>query len=541
VTLNAGLSASPQYAAGTNLATQGFPGVICGANGCDIRTVSGQPCDPTPGSVEFGLHNCTWNSSYYYLMDAAVGDIVQMPDAAQGLTNEPMKIIGINGLSWALQRAAFPGYRAEDHGSITTLGMVCATNFSADTVGWDFAGDPHGTGANPAYVIADATDGTSHSTFANTNGAGQTTNCLSGENNNCTAIKTGKSPGAYLNQPATVKVASFPSFAGNSPANKVNIIESYTASGPAAPTVANPNFVVQARLMETGNFNNWTSLGDDIYHLTVNLGAYTPKDSSLVAACQGLPLKDVSSAATSGSGPVLPLIRPYTYCYAKASGECYAGAAAGQMYAHCPAFDGDPSHNFIVPASQQLQKISQLRWDDPNTLGRDARPITTSFRAYNRYSSFWSARAVPDGSALLTYCDACGPAGNSSVFLMKLPPTVAWDGLDRTTFIPVTVNIHAGPRQAASALVKFGYAENGDPTDFNCTTRRDVCYAASVTLDPAAPFLWRSESPHGVACSSGCNIQIPGISGRVLYYQVEYRDQSNQVVGDGETYVTTVP
>jgi hypothetical protein len=252
-------------------------------------------------------------------------------------------------------------------------------------------------------------------------------------------------------------------------------------------------------------------------------------------------LKDVSSAATSGGGPVLPLIRPYTYCYAKASGECYAGAAAGQMYAHCPAFDGDPSHNFIVPASQQLQKISQLRWDDPNTLGRDARPITTSFRAYNRYSSFWSARAVPDGSALLTFCDACGPAGNSSVFLVKLPPTVAWDGLDRTTFIPVTVNIHAGPRQAASALVKFGYAENGDPTDFNCTTRRDVCYAASVTLDPAAPFLWRSESPHGVACSSGCNIQIPGISGRVLYYQVEYRDQSNQVVGDGETYVTTVP
>jgi hypothetical protein len=45
----------------------------------------------------------------------------------------------------------------------------------------------------------------------------------------------------------------------------------------------------------------------------------------------------------------------------------------------------------------------------------------------------------------------------------------------------------------------------------------------------------------GVDCSAGCTINIPAISGRVVYYRWRYRDGSGNVLGTSSTQVLAAP
>jgi hypothetical protein len=71
----------------------------------------------------------------------------------------------------------------------------------------------------------------------------------------------------------------------------------------------------------------------------------------------------------------------------------------------------------------------------------------------------------------------------------------------------------------------FGYAENGEmvATTFNCTTRQDACDVAAPTIQDE-PFSYASEGLAPTPCDSGCTIQVPAISGRLLYYQIIHGD-----------------
>ena len=76
------------------------------------------------------------------------------------------------------------------------------------------------------------------------------------------------------------------------------------------------------------------------------------------------------------------------------------------------------------------------------------------------------------------------------------------------------------------AYLRFGYAENGFGF-LNCTSRQESCVSVSTatTFSATDPFrLETSESASytPIACSSQCMIQVPAISGRVLYSQPLY-------------------
>jgi hypothetical protein len=105
------------------------------------------------------------------------------------------------------------------------------------------------------------------------------------------------------------------------------------------------------------------------------------------------------------------------------------------------------------------------------------------------------------------------------------------------------VTVQKGPEAALianDAIVEFGYAENGDPGSFYCTSRRESCVAVSGAVSPSIPFSYeQSETYSGAACSAGCTVAIPALSQRVLYYRWKYRNALGQVITDPIQAVVT--
>jgi hypothetical protein len=110
--------------------------------------------------------------------------------------------------------------------------------------------------------------------------------------------------------------------------------------------------------------------------------------------------------------------------------------------------------------------------------------------------------------------------------MAKLPPWPAPDGVDRSAFVPLPLQLTApAGLGVANAIVEFGYREfNG-----NCTTRKEACIANAPVIG-AVPFQFAGENPSGAPCPTTCAIAIPAVSQRILYYTVQYRDASNKVL-----------
>ena len=123
------------------------------------------------------------------------------------------------------------------------------------------------------------------------------------------------------------------------------------------------------------------------------------------------------------------------------------------------------------------------------------------------------------------------------------PPYPSQDGVARNTFIPEPVAIDPPPGSGVqSAIVEFGYAENGDPGSYYCTSRQETCVAASASVNTATPFYFeQSESYSGVPCGTGCTITIPAFSQRALYYRWKYLGSSGQVVESSNVHAVLTP
>jgi hypothetical protein len=160
---------------------------------------------------------------------------------------------------------------------------------------------------------------------------------------------------------------------------------------------------------------------------------------------------------------------------------------------------------------------------------------------------YWHGKPLSDASWLMFRSMYAGGAW-TDILLGKLPPYPPTDSVVRSTFQPIPVKLTPPPGLTVdNAVIQFGYAENGSPGSFFCTSRQEMCLATAATI-PATPFAFPSDGTNGLEsdiaglpCANGCTIAIPAISQRMLYYQVKYRDASNRTLATGRMEVTAIP
>ena len=291
-------------------------------------------------------------------------------------------------------------------------------------------------------------------------------------------------------------------------------------------------------------------------------GIITRKTQPTWAYCGMQPLIDASGAVT---GDVLSdtAADSYKYCVARKPGECRAAAQPGDIYVNCPnevkRNDGSYgcmwySQNQDIPVdicvgnmSAYLNSIVQVGFKSNDYTGALGRTLTRGLTRYKVIDPYWHGKALSDASWMLFRSMYTNGAW-TDVLLGKLPPYPPTDSVVRSTFqaIPVKLTPPAG-LAVDNAVIQFGYAENGSPGQFYCTSRQEKCLATAATV-PATPFLYASEGAggvetgvSGVPCANGCSVAIPAISQRLLYYQVKYRDGSNNTVATSEIEVVSVP
>jgi hypothetical protein len=373
--------------------------------------------------------------------------------------------------------------------------------------------------------------------------------CPANSNGNCVTIKTGADIPNFATQPPTTVPLAGPLFASAQGIGNTGIADTYVAPGPAVPPPGGASdFVIMARPIESDSgLNTITPLGGQTYKVSVNHDTPNVKSLPTMAVCGMHPMADVSGPASLINGPSAV---PFTYCIANSAGECIAGSKAGDVYANCPNYYGqnqgcsgteDDRGICLASNGSLLEKISQVSTTIRSGNGAEARPLTMAFHPYRVGPYYWNARVLPDGSWAVVRAPFFNKT-RAEMFLAKLPPWPAPDSITRSTFVPMTVSL-APPSElnASNAIIQFGYVENGQPTDFFCTSRHEACIAAAATVSEAAPFAFAGESPAGAPCTTTCTIQIPAIPQRVVYYRVQYRDASNQVLATGTLQATAVP
>ncbi|MEO8367817.1 MAG: hypothetical protein ABI806_01275 [Candidatus Solibacter sp.] len=268
----------------------------------------------------------------------------------------------------------------------------------------------------------------------------------------------------------------------------------------------------------------------------------------------GATIGDVLSDTTADS---------YKYCIARKSGECRSASAPGDIYVNCPNLvkrnggsygcmwymqnSETPVDVCIGNMSSYLNSIAQVGFKKNDFTGALGRTLTKGLAKYKIVDGYWHGKALADASWSM-FRTMLANGVWTDILLGKMPPYPPVDSVVRATFQPLPVKLSPPSGLGIdNAVIQFGYAENGPPDKYNCTSRQEACLATASTV-PAVPFLFPSEGAGGtmagiagLSCASSCTIAIPAISQRVLYYQVLYRNAANNIVAKGRTELIVTP
>jgi hypothetical protein len=285
-----------------------------------------------------------------------------------------------------------------------------------------------------------------------------------------------------------------------------------------------------------------------------------------LASNGGNSLLDVSSPAT---GNIVTDSTPYTYCTANLANECRTGSSPGDTFVSVPTLssvcgtgsqpctqctggEGPLPQNLDICISDFPswgQTLPQI-YMGASTLDatQKSRNITGGLAGIKDMFFYSNAKQLPDASSTL-FTVGIGAFGKTvNVWMADFPPSQNWDTVARDSFeqIPIKLTAPVG-LSVTNAVVDFGYLESGPlatTTNYYCTSRQEKCVAGTTV----SPYAFPTDGTAGVdsgltgtACSSTCTISLPAVPGRMLYYQVRYRNSSNATVSTAAQQIIIVP
>lgn len=255
----------------------------------------------------------------------------------------------------------------------------------------------------------------------------------------------------------------------------------------------------------------------------------------------------------------------FKYCVAYHAGDCVSGSSAGNVYFNAPAIDllycsgGDAPNptNLDVCINDMPAYAGGLMQFTMGSDGADSQAksrnlgsgLTSPKYVYvfpllksssQAEFALWTQGIVINGNP--------GGINLIDVWKTKLTTLPAPDATNRTGFISTSISVSAGAQN--NAIVKFWYQEVKDGGGVSrCGTRAEDCYATAATVPGGAnPYFYPSDGASGtlitltgLACSGGCNIAVPALTGHVLYTAVVRRDASNNILGTDTTQVRIIP
>jgi hypothetical protein len=467
--------------------------------------------------------------------DAAVGD-------AFVIDTEPVTITAIDKLPtgqlvWTVTR----GNPAKAFPAGTVVWADCKAGFRLTY--WKFLNDLHGLDTTNTNVVVDSYwDGGGH---ADAGPLGRVTEVGSGW-----AAVFGRVID-HLNQPLSLVIDDSPAFAGAHGLDYGSTTSKHPSyhQDEAQTSAAEQRWFLDMLAFDGGNLfspNPGATLLSGQLYKYIPASALARKQLATIAATGGSALLDIS-----GPGSLLS-DQPsdsYKYCVANGAGECRAGSAPGDIlinapnvkYLYCTGGDGPNPGTLdlcLGNAGSWAQGMTQIYLGStPADSVSHTRVVTHGLAGIKDMFYYSTAKSLPDASwALFNVGIAIGkPTDQVNVWMAKLPPLLAQDTVDRSTFVraPIVVSAPQG-QHIASAAIEFGYAEQGDPSLSYCTSRREACVAVSATVNDAAPFYYaQTEAYTRMPCATSCTITLPVLPAHVAYYQVKFYDAQGAMVGLG--------
>jgi hypothetical protein len=497
------------------------------------------------------------------------GDLFHFEDG----TNECVRVIAVGASgTWSLVTRAVHGNSltpcsstASAHAAGASLRALCENSSEARGLSlfyWDFIDDPHMTDATNNYFVQ-LNQGAGHgytrqppiygnlwNTFAVTNA----------HNPFIAADFTGLPTFSILTQLTFNNLLT----TASGVAHQDYTTWDFEAASFKDSAVGSLYFVTGAGPSGYGTFSKVAGT-NTIYKYalgTVPLSYTLP----FVPSSGGNTIKDISGPSSlltdNGATPLS--------CVTVVAGECWTGSSPGEMYANLPVVDagsgnicnGGGENNSYLGHDWCMMNTSTFG-DALNQYGLLSANFISNYPngGWPQYGAGLSRRlvqnllggmrlqslhphTVPDGSGALFESCAADPHittnGGAAVvetygcqaFLASIPPQPTSDGLDRTLYEIVSITIGPGSGGATHARVKYGFEENEPirgttwpPTiHYYCTQYQGRCYHSDQNLT-----------------LNSQQILAIGVPQRVLFYEVEYLNASNQVVASDPVTMVAIP
>jgi hypothetical protein len=259
--------------------------------------------------------------------------------------------------------------------------------------------------------------------------------------------------------------------------------------------------------------------------------------------------KDVSGPSSAIDGTSASA---WTFCVVDVTaGECRSGSLVGDIYVNYPGFG---SKSTMCSASSITEDDLCIEDMASQAASIGMYVLTGMNNQAANIAVYKNREWLPLVQSTNLYVGK-GHANTSNIkmlslnwgffgqYLVKLPRSWKLDSVNRGSFVPIPVRLGSVPATTNNVQIRFGYQDlNNSGLSFPpCTSRQEACLATGSTVSEATPFAWASAAPAGLACSSNCTVAIPALPGRVVQYQVIYRNVSNATIATGPVQFVAVP